>query len=130
MEILTLVFASLSIFFPIVLKLRFSRNSTDQIALVVYCYIFGATANIIAASSVLNFTAELLILISSVCFFLSCFFISSQNKLAVIGKLFLYGGPALTFAVSFVEKKMEYVEVIRILSYISLFFVFVFDPSN
>ena len=129
MEILTLVFSCLAIFFPIILKFRIGKNSSEQIALVLYCYVFGGVSNILCSYSVTERVSETLILVSSILFFLSGFFIYSTNKSILLGKLFLMAAPALTFAVTFVEQNFDFVEICRIFSYVSLFFVFVFDPN-
>jgi hypothetical protein len=114
METLIIVFASLAIFFALVLKMRIGWAFSEQNAFIFFCYIFGPVSTILGSFCIeTNF--HWLLLLSSILFLLSTFF--------------LVGASGIVFGLSLTRGTSALLKACQILSYISVYYVFVFNHA-
>jgi len=131
MQTLTIILASISIFFSIVLQLKIKSSRPENFALILYVYIFGPVSAILGSFFVAERFQWLLVVSSSLYLCSAFFFITKTPSWARvrIGQLFLVAASSIIFALSFTEKNEPLLKACQILSYIGLFYVFVFEPG-
>jgi hypothetical protein len=131
METLIIVFASLAIFFALVLKMRIGWAFSEQNAFIFFCYIFGPVSTILGSFCIeTNF--HWLLLLSSILFLLSTFFLVAKTRSSIqlgIGRLFLVGASGIVFGLSLTRGTSALLKACQILSYISVYYVFVFNHA-
>ena len=130
MQLIVIVLSSVSIFLSFLFKKNLNSVSSEKIAFLVFCYVFGPVSNIVATYDSVA-SEDILLIVSSVCQLLSIFFLffKSPSKLMInIGKSLLLTTYATTFYVSFVNNNSHLMKVSQIFSYIALYYVFVFNP--
>lgn len=130
MQLIVVVLSSVSIFLSFLLKKHLNSVSSEKIAFLVFCYVFGPVSNIVATYDS-SANKDILLIVSSVCQLISIFFLFSKtpSKLTInIGKILLFAAFVITFYVSFVNNQSRLIKVSQIFSYIALYFIFVFDP--
>lgn len=130
MQLIVVVLSSVSIFLSFLFKKHLKSVSSEKIAFLVFCYVFGPVSNIVATYNS-STSEDILLLVSSVSQLISIFFLFSKtpSKFIInIGKTLLFTACVITFYVSFNNNDSHLMKVSQIFSYIALYFVFVFDP--
>lgn len=127
-----MVLCSVAIFLAFFMQKNLNYASSEKFAFLIFCFVFGPAANIVGA----YYTDKLgltLILVSSICYVVSVFLLFSKtqtNWKINVGKFILVTSASLTFINTLLDKNNYVLKVPQIFSYLSLYFVWVFDPLS